>query len=235
MSTPENIIGKRYGKLTIISYGKTISEVVAKCDCGKEVTKLKHAVLYRRARSCEKELCKTGSKDLSGQKFGFLEVIKYIEGSTRRTSWECLCICGNKIILKQDKLVGNRSKSCGCLKHELKPPTLTCFEVAINDIFSGYKTRATAEKISFSIEKEKFKSLILSECFYCGVESSNTLKVQRRTGYKLLYNGLDRVDSQEGYTETNVVPCCKNCNFAKRALSKEEFIALVKRIAARFP
>lgn len=44
------------------------------------------------------------------------------------------------------------------------------------------------------------------------------------------YNGIDRVDNNKGYTITNSVPCCKDCNFAKRDMTHDEFIAWVTRV-----
>jgi hypothetical protein len=48
----------------------------------------------------------------------------------------------------------------------------------------------------------------------------------------VLFNGLDRVDPSVGYVETNVVPCCYSCNFAKNTLSVSDFYAWVNRIVA---
>lgn len=40
-------------------------------------------------------------------------------------------------------------------------------------------------------------------------------------------HGLDRLDSDLGYTRDNVVPCCKECNMAKSdAFTPEEFEAI---------
>lgn len=63
------------------------------------------------------------------------------------------------------------------------------------------------------ISYELFKFLIRSNCHYCGTSGSN----------KYGYNGIDRIDSKGGYTEDNVVPCCKHCNMAKGCDSVEEF------------
>ena len=45
-----------------------------------------------------------------------------------------------------------------------------------------------------------------------------------------VYNGLDRVDNEKGYTIDNVVPCCKHCNYAKRNRSVEEFIDWIAQV-----
>ena len=38
-----------------------------------------------------------------------------------------------------------------------------------------------------------------------------------------IYNGIDRKNNGKGYTEDNIVSCCKQCNFAKRNMSYKEF------------
>ena len=45
-------------------------------------------------------------------------------------------------------------------------------------------------------------------------------------------NGVDRVDSSLGYIEENCVPCCKFCNYAKRALPVDVFIGWARQLVA---
>lgn len=40
----------------------------------------------------------------------------------------------------------------------------------------------------------------------------------------------NRVDSDNGYIETNVVSCCKICNFAKGSMSYEDFQSWIQRL-----
>lgn len=49
-----------------------------------------------------------------------------------------------------------------------------------------------------------------------------------------MLNGVDRVNSQQGYEAGNVVPCCKHCNKAKLNRTEAEFIAHCQRVAAHF-
>ena len=60
-----------------------------------------------------------------------------------------------------------------------------------------------------------FTEKILKPCVYCG----DSGKV-----------GLDRINNEKGYTEENSAPCCKTCNFMKKAMTKEEFINHIIRI-----
>jgi len=56
--------------------------------------------------------------------------------------------------------------------------------------------------------------LVQQDCTYCG-----------DTG-----GGIDRVDSNVGYTKSNVVPCCTTCNKMKLDSDKDEWILKMKQI-----
>lgn len=63
-------------------------------------------------------------KDLTGQKFGKLTVIRehpdpYVSQAGKKTRrWVCRCDCGKEVIVLQNVLTANRNtpKSCGCAK-----------------------------------------------------------------------------------------------------------------------
>ncbi len=61
--------------------------------------------------------------DLIGKKFGRLTVLQLSE--KRKTKhgtaiyWECLCVCGNKIITSGSSLKSGGTKSCWCLHREI--------------------------------------------------------------------------------------------------------------------
>ncbi len=86
---------------------------------------------------------------------------------------------------------------------------------------------------------EEFYEISQNPCFYCNNNGSNLFnraKTDKKSSIKaklegnFKYNGLDRIDSNEGHTIDNVVPCCKYCNFAKSGLSLLEFNDWIKRI-----
>ena len=45
-----------------------------------------------------------------------------------------------------------------------------------------------------------------------------------------VYNGIDRIDNNKGYTIDNIVPCCAKCNYAKGKLTLQEFKELIEGI-----
>jgi len=59
-------------------------------------------------------------KDLIGQMFGKLKVIKRADDKNKKPYWLCECQCHNKTlkIVRGSHLTSNRIKSCGCLYKE---------------------------------------------------------------------------------------------------------------------
>ena len=62
-------------------------------------------------------------KDLTGQRFGMLTVIKRVrkEGN-RKPYWLCRCDCGREKVVYQYNLIHGNTKSCGCAKRPRKKP-----------------------------------------------------------------------------------------------------------------
>ena len=57
-------------------------------------------------------------KDLTGQVFGRLTVVRRAENMGRYVAWECQCSCGNTVIVRGNALSSGVCKSCGCLNME---------------------------------------------------------------------------------------------------------------------
>ena len=55
--------------------------------------------------------------DLTGQRFGSLEVITYIsrkmDSKCKNRHWLCRCDCGRLLIVRQDNLKDGRTTRCG--------------------------------------------------------------------------------------------------------------------------
>lgn len=88
-----------------------------------------------------------------------------------------------------------------------------------NSFIGQYKylqSGAKSRKIELDLTEDQARLLYQAPCTYCG---GNTVGLN-----------LDRVDSNKGYTYTNVVPCCKICNYMKHVLSKEEFLSHILKI-----
>ena len=64
------------------------------------------------------------------------------------------------------------------------------------------------------ISESDFRDISSRACHCCGVEGPN---------------GIDRVDSQNGYEKDNCVPCRKHCNYVKGNLSAPDFEKWARR------
>jgi hypothetical protein len=61
-------------------------------------------------------------KDVTGQKFGRLTVVRFSHKDPKfgRSMWECLCECGNTTIVAIQGLSAGSTRSCGCLTNEAR-------------------------------------------------------------------------------------------------------------------
>src|SRR5690606_14967938 len=95
----------------------------------------------------------------------------------------------------------------------------------------SYRYNAKRRGIPFKLTKKQFMSLVTRPCFYCGAPPSRRKGASMKTLMNM--NGVDRIDSSQGYTLNNCVPCCLECNGAKGPASLKQFFDLVKRIYER--
>lgn len=85
--------------------------------------------------------------------------------------------------------------------------------------FKTHCQNATRKHLVNEISYEHFLLLTSCRCKYCGLYSKDKTFV-----------GLDRKDNSQGYTLTNTVPCCAECNYMKRNLNSEEFVEKCRRV-----
>jgi hypothetical protein len=193
----------------------------------------RHATFIGRA----KEMGAKGSgkfhKDLTGKTFGKLTVVAFIgvttfgkEGKTKKAMWKTQCMCGKEVIANTATLQNEHTTSCGSCSR-LKPEG----EASFNSVYREYKYHAGLKGLCFLLTKEEFKNLTRRVCHYCGVVPQQVANCGKKsTAY--VYNGVDRKDNTQGYTEENSVPCCKVCNMAKRNMSLSQFMDWIKRLIA---
>ena len=88
----------------------------------------------------------------------------------------------------------------------------------INYHFVTYKNSAENKRLNFELTKGDFMEMVESECYYCGI-------IQDKG-----FNGIDRLDSSEGYIISNCVSCCEMCNYMKGSLGSTIFMNRVEHI-----
>lgn len=203
---------------------------LCKCDCGNEKIVREDYLKANSTKSCG---C-LRFKNLSGNVFGRLKVTSEYKKEKRNkysiTKWLCKCSCGKEKWINSQDLISKHTQSCGCLQMEtIRNRKLDYSRASQNKCYANYKKNAKSKNRKFDLSFEDFINLTQSDCYYCNVSPKNC---QKSIGYNgsYVYNGIDRINSNEGYVISNCVPCCKKCNIAKHNMSKGEFLNLIRSI-----
>lgn len=162
-------------------------------------------------------------KDETGKRYGKRKVIRRSGSIGRNAAWLCRCDCGTEQRVSGANLRRGNSQSCGCSWK------LALGEAAFNQKLANMMKGATRRGYEWNLTREQIATLTKQNCYYCGVEPQQEAKHPHcTTGY--IYNGIDRIDNNKGYTIDNVVPCCDTCNYAKRTTPYKEFLAWIDRV-----
>jgi hypothetical protein len=165
-----------------------------------------------------------------GRKFGRLTVLERT-GTAKNGSpiVKCICDCGK---IKSNNISNLTVKnnhgtlSCGCYAKEInssKNPWLTEYKAYIGNTIKK-------RNYIFELTVDEFQALGIENCFYCGIEPSSKMDVGK--GFK---NGIDRVDSNKGYTLDNCVSCCWTCNRMKSNMIQKDFFEHIEKIIKHHP
>lgn len=165
--------------------------------------------------------------DITGMVFGQLTITGYYGKKNNSHYWKCLCSCGKEVLATKSNLMYGKGKtvSCGCRKRKAFGHS------SANMVYKTYELGALKRDLFFDISMEFFLEITAQNCYYCGTPPSNIKKSKGLYG-EFIYSGIDRVDNFQGYTEDNVVPCCKICNYAKKTLSQIEFKEWAYRVSS---
>ena len=168
--------------------------------------------------------------EMTGKRFGRLTVIRIDRSYHDKVQWWCRCDCGKEGRHRGSDLRRGIVKSCRCLSHD------NCHKShlektdpirgAVNKLLTAYKNGSKSRKLVFDLDVETFRRLTSGNCFYCGIKPMQVIASGKNYYY---YNGLDRINNDLGYMESNTVTCCKNCNKSKSAFSQLYFYNWVKR------
>lgn len=154
-----------------------------------------------------------------GLKFGKLTVLELRRGAKNvHPVAVCRCECGGTRTVRQSRLrlgAVTQCSACALRAGWSKRQRNDKSTRRLLEQEGYYKGNAQRKGLAWSITRESFQAFALSVCRYCGTKPAW---------------GLDRLDSAAGYVRGNVVPCCSDCNYAKRRLSEDDFLSLIRRI-----
>lgn len=236
--------GHKFDRLTVIERSGSDTQEKAtwlcECECGKQTVVTGVYLRSGHTKSCGCLRREHITKEMTGQKFGRLTVIKRA-GSDKwgAAAWLCKCECGNEVVTTGARLRSGNVKSCGCFRDELtgeraKARALPIGEAAFNALVWKIKYSAERRGYIWNLTEDQVKRLTSQPCYYCNAKPLQRGTTGTNHNGSYLYNGLDRVDNTKGYTIDNVVPCCGTCNKAKNTQTIEEFKAWIHAVNEHF-
>lgn len=146
-------------------------------------------------------------------------VDRFSKNNVKYKTWDCLCDCGTEFNATIKEIKKGR-KSCGCLSRQNRYKKIDTYNYFKKIKIGHYKNSALKRGLEFTLSDDFFMELLTSNCVYCG---SEPYLLNKRMTHSMYLNGIDRIDSNLGYIEGNVVSCCKICNSAKGDLTLIEF------------
>lgn len=179
-------------------------------------------------------------------------------GGFSSVKWLFMCVCGNERIARSNDVIMGKVRGCkNCAKLNKQENARTNGKLGglkrtfnfENATFRAraaqFKSNARNRDIEWKLSLEETCELIKKDCHYCGHPPKSTFDYVKSRSAKdrkrlieknvleivIKFNGLDRVDSDLGYTKENSVPCCVDCNFAKNDKTVQEFMAWLRRIS----
>lgn len=173
----------------------------------------------------------TTRAEYKDKKFGRLEILYFSHCKNNMAYWMCRCDCGTEKTTQIQSVLRGSTRSCGCLQKDIaRSRALPDIEAYKNSIYLSIKDGSDRRTFVWQLTKERVWELSQSNCTYCGIGPSNTIRYRRDSHKPIKYNGLDRINSKEGYTYYNVVPCCRTCNIAKRDMEVKDFLDWAERL-----
>lgn len=122
----ENLIGQKFGRLTVIDFsGLKRGDRwlwTCRCKCGNTVYVPACRLKNGTTKSCGCYRKDVQTKDITGQQFGRLTVIEPTDKRGKYTEsiiWKCKCECGNICYADGAFLRNGEKRSCGCLNKEV--------------------------------------------------------------------------------------------------------------------
>lgn len=127
MAILNNLIGKKFGRLTVIDRAPNKNKKVywiCQCECGATVRVRADQLTRGVTKSCgclHKEVAvargKANFKNLTNQRFGKLTALYPLKKQDNiKYYWICQCDCGNVITVLGTSLTNGNTQSCGCIK-----------------------------------------------------------------------------------------------------------------------
>lgn len=172
--------------------------------------------------------------DLLNKEINDYIVLEFLgkDNKTRSMSWRCRCKCGKEKTLLTRHLMCGDYKSCGCRK-------TTGYKEICGEYWGHAKDSAKQRNIKFDIDISYGWQLFEQQnrrCYFSGLElkfctSVRNVKMKREPPQSA---SLDRLYSDKGYVEGNVVWVHRLVNIMKSIMTPDEFVTMCNLISKNF-
>jgi hypothetical protein len=89
----------------------------------------------------------------------------------------------------------------------------------LNLQYNVYTRSARDKNLTFELSFDDYKTIVGQSCCYCGIIQDHG------------FNGIDRINQQNGYVVDNCVSCCQMCNYIKNTVTATVFVKRAEHIA----
>lgn len=150
-------------------------------------------------------------KDITGQKFGYMTVVRLLGIHNKHAYWLCLCDCGNTAEIRGEALRSGHTLSCGCAQKEWasSPKSHGLSKHPLFKVWSGMIQRCENEK---SPDYENYGGRGISVC----PEWHEFSAFIRNMPNRPKGTTLDRIDNDKGYEPAN----CRWATHAEQCMNK---------------
>ena len=161
--------------------------------------------------------------DLTGKRFGLLTVLsRGVNKKDKKSTWLCLCDCGNYKVVRSSNLIAGQTKSCGCLCYESRKNAAQKFKSEKSHLYKHGLSKSRINSIYRGIKKRCYNHNEPSYQNYggrgirmCEIWKNDFMSFYRwsmENGYSDTLS-IDRIDVNGDYSPNNCrwVTCKENC------------------------
>lgn len=225
----ENLAGKTFGKLLVISRAENISPHTAwncTCSCGGKITVRSQSLKRGQTKSCGCLRAEFSyvAEDLTGQIFGRLTAVERTGTRSTYAIWRCQCSCGNVVVRQSNHLKNGSTKSCGCIRCTVAGVKILREKQEYKDRAHAFRMhraaqgRANRSGIPFTITPDDIP-VLPKRCPVLGIVLSRPTQGEKTLAAT---PSLDRIIPALGYTPGNIRIISWRANSLKKDGTLEE-------------
>lgn len=190
-------------------------------------------------------------KDHKGQKYHHLTMLRPTRsgGAGKGMYWLAQCDCGSTREVRASEASLGYVKTCGKCQYHLalvkgagaiggsKFKETNNQKRGLREQERKYAYSAHKRKIPWHLTPREFEEIVLKPCTYCQSsprEYKSRLNKGKGRVVSATMNGIDRIDSNKGYTFDNCIPCCTTCNRMKLNLPVDVFVKQCTKVSVLF-